>query len=135
MIDALKRHLEAEEGRRRKPYRCTAGKLTIGIGKNLDDAGLSNDEIDYLLSNDVRRVMGELDRHFPWWRDLSEARQVGLASLCFQLGLQGLMGFRKMLAALQRGDYAEAAQELMDSRLAIQTPARAGRLRAMIERG
>ena len=136
MIEALKRHLEAEEGRRNRPYRCPAGFLTIGVGHNLDAKPLSDRAINVILEDDCADVMTELDRHFPWWRNLSsEARRVALASMDFQLGPQGLMGFRKMLAALERGDYAEAAAHARDSTGARQTPSRAARVAGMIERG
>jgi len=67
--DAIKKQLTLHEGRKNKPYKCTSGKITIGVGRNLDDNGLSEDEIDYLLTNDVLRCEKELQQRLPWYED------------------------------------------------------------------
>lgn len=115
----LKRELTRDEGLSLKPYRCTSGKLTIGVGINLDE-GITAEESDYLLASRVRRAQAELDRALPWWRGLSERRQRALANMAYNLGTKRLLGFSDMLAALQSGDYARAADEAMDSRWALQ---------------
>lgn len=130
--DLLTADLERDEGVRLRPYRCTAGKLTIGIGRNIEDVGITKAEAYMLLGGDIDRVCADLDRSLPWWRQLSEGRQRALANLCFNLGISRLMGFQKMLAALKAGDYAEAAHELLDSRYAQQVGARAQRVAALI---
>lgn len=134
-LDLLKKELIRDEGQRLKPYRCTAGKLTIGVGRNLDDVGLSADEAAYLLGNDIARVMAELDKALPWWRGLSEVRQRALANMAFNLGVPRLLGFARMLAALQAGQWDEAAKQALASKWAQQVGARSDRIAKMIKEG
>lgn len=131
----LRADLVRDEGVRLKPYRCTAGKLTIGIGRNIEDVGISEAEAFAMLDNDMGRCERDLDRIAPWWRQASEARQRALLNMCFQLGAGALSNFRKMLAAMQRGDWAEAASEALDSAWARQTPERAKRVTDLIRKG
>jgi len=127
-IAKLKADLIRDEDLRLKPYRCTAGKITIGVGRNLDDVGVTRAEALTLLDNDVTRVTGDLDRVLPWWRKLDEPRRRALANMAFNLGIERLRGFRKMLAALEAGDYARAAAEAPDSLWASQVVGRAVRI-------
>lgn len=134
--DAMLSLLIQDEGLRLKPYKDTVGKWTIGIGRNLDDVGITEAEAKYLCLNDITRVERDLDSKLPWWRGaLNEKRQLVLASMCFQLGIGGVMKFPKFLAALQRGDYADAANEMRESLWAKQTPARCERLARMMVEG
>ena len=127
--------LERDEGLRTKPYRDHLGKLTLGIGRNLDDVGITPEEARYLAENDIGRCEASLQANRPWWRELSEARQQVLVSMVFQLGWSGVAGFAKFWGALQRGDYKSAAAEMRDSLWAKQTPARCERLAKMMEVG
>tara|TARA_Y100000996_G_scaffold383839_1_gene340122 strand:- start:11165 stop:11593 length:429 start_codon:yes stop_codon:yes gene_type:complete len=123
------------EGVESKVYKDHLGIETIGVGRNLKDRGLSEDEIDYLLTNDITIIENELDKAFPWWRDLDEVRQRALADLAFNMGIPRLHGFVKMLAGLQRRDYNTAAEELLDSKYAKQVGARSERIAGMIRTG
>lgn len=134
-IDAIKTELRRDEGLRLKPYRDSLGKLTIGVGRNLDDVGISDAEADALLDADVGRAVAGLDRALPWWRGLSEARQRALVNMAFNLGLPRLLGFKAMLADLESGDYAGAARAAIDSRWARQVGARAQRLAMILAEG
>lgn len=127
--------LIADEGLRLKPYKDTVGKLTLGIGRNLDDVGITEAEAKYLCLNDIARVERDLDRALPWWRNLNEKRQLVVASMAFQMGAGGLQGFPKFLAALKREHWPGAAAEMADSLWATQTPARCGRLAKMMTEG
>lgn len=127
-IEAVTRSLIDEEGLRLKPYRDTVGKLTIGVGRNLDDVGISEDEARILLEHDITRVARSLDTHLSWWTRLSQDRQNVLVEMGFQLGIAGLFRFRKFLLALEMGDYEGAKDEMLDSKWARQTPDRADRL-------
>jgi lysozyme len=120
--------LERDEGLRLKPYQCPAGKLTIGVGRNIEDIGITEDEARYLLVNDVKRVEAEFDRNMPWWRDMPEQAQQALVNMGFNLGWPRLSMFKKMLSALQRGDYGVAALEAVDSKWARQVGQRAWRI-------
>lgn len=125
-------------------YKDSLGYLTIGVGRMIDKAkggGLAPDEIDYLLANDVKRSMAELDKSLPWWRNLSEPRQRVLVNMCFNLGIgssalgTGLLGFKNTLAMIQVGDYEGAADGMLHSKWARQVGDRAMRLSAMMRKG
>lgn len=128
---SVKQLIKENEGLSLKPYYCTEGKLTIGYGRNLEDRGITTEEAEYLLRNDLRECVADLEK-LTFWSKLNEARQAVLFDMRFQLGLGGLMGFKNMLAALEREDYEAAAVELMDSRYAQQTPNRAKRNRDIL---
>ncbi len=134
-VKALIDDLVRDEGLRLKPYLCTAGKMTIGVGRNLDDVGITEEEAHYLLENDIGRLRAELDQALPWWRQLSEVRQRALANMAFNLGLSRLLGFRKCLAALQAEAWDEAAREALNSQWARQVGARSARIAQMIREG
>lgn len=135
MIDiiALKADLIRDEGLRLKPYRDTVGKMTIGVGRNLDDMGITAGEADHLLENDIGRALDELRRTFAWFDSLGEPQQRALANMTFNMGLPRLLGFRRMLDALKRGDYRQAAIEARDSRWAAQVGDRAWRVSKLME--
>lgn len=121
IADLIKRH----EGLRLKPYRDSVGKLTIGYGRNLEDVGITEEEADILRDHDIARVVKGLDEALPWWRGLDATKQNALMDMAFNLGIRGLLGFTKMLAALRRGDWDAAADEALDSKWARQVGQRA----------
>jgi lysozyme len=130
--------LRRDEGVVRHAYQDSRGLWTIGVGRLIDErkgGGLSDEEIDHLLANDVSRVKSELDKFLPWWRDLDAVRQRALINMCFNLGIHGLLGFRNTLAAIQAHDWPKVAAGMLDSRWARQTGARAHRLAHMMETG
>lgn len=112
--------LELHEGRRRKPYHDTVGKLTIGVGRNLSDVGVSDDEIDLMLDNDVARAVGSLAAKLPWFVTLDVVRQRVLIDMTFNMGIDGLLEFRNTLAAVRRGDWRAAAAGMAKSKWARQ---------------
>ncbi len=134
-IDTLTSDLIRDEGLKLKPYKCTAGKLTIGIGRNIEDNGISEDEARYMLQNDIKRCAEELDLHTPWWPLMPDAQQNALLNMCFNMGWPRLSGFKRMLAALEVGDYAAAASEALDSKWARQVGSRAERIVAQMVEG
>lgn len=129
-VTAIVENLKIEEGYRGRPYHCSAGHLTIGYGRNVDKSGLgiSEDEAEYLLKNDVNRTIDEVRQRWPWFDDCDKAAREVMIELCFQLGAPRLSAFKKMLAGLEAGDNDIAAFELLDSKFAKQVPARAARL-------
>jgi lysozyme len=133
--DALATQLMADEGVVLKPYRCTAGKLTIGVGRNLEDIGISKEEAMVLLANDIARVEAQLDARFPWWRKMSESRQMAFANFAFNVGIGTVLTFKNTLAAMERGDYEAAAKGLEDSRWYSQVGNRAKRVVELIRKG
>lgn len=129
----LFKQLRLHEGVEKFPYRCTAGYLTIGVGRNIEERGLLDDEIDFILDNDIEVVMNEVSVTFDWFFDLSEVRQRVVADMIFNMGLPRFKQFKNMIAALEDGDYSGAAAEMMDSKWARQVGKRAERLRDMME--
>lgn len=127
-ISLLKQDLTRDEGTRLKLYKDTRGKSSIGIGRNLDDVGISAAEADFLLANDIANVVQTLDKAFPWWTTMSEPRQCALANMAFNMGFSKLLGFRLMLDALKSGDYMEASKQALDSEWARQVGDRAHRI-------
>jgi lysozyme len=133
--DIAKAQLRVDEGVRTKPYRDTVGKLTIGVGRNLDDVGLSMEEIDLLLENDITTADRTARSLFPTFDKLSEARKAVLVNLAFNLGQQRLAAFKKLRKAIQDEDWTEAAREMGNSLWASQVGARATRLIKQMEIG
>lgn len=134
-MQRLKEQLQLHEGKRLTPYLCTAGKTTIGIGRNLDDVGIDDEECELLLDNDIARVEKQLDLSHPWWRRMDEVRQRVLVDMCFNLGIVRLNGFVNTLAAMKRGDYGRAAVGMLASKWASQVGGRATRLAQMMRTG
>ncbi len=132
---AMTRQLRLHEGERLKPYRCTAGKLTIGVGRNLEDRGITAAESAMLLANDIGDMERELQRALPWAVRLDEVRQRVLLDMAFNLGVVGLLNFKRTLAAIQAGQYQQAATMMLDSRWAGQVGQRAERLSRMMATG
>ena len=123
------------EGVRLTPYHDSVGKLTIGVGRNLTDRGLSVDEVNYLFQNDMAIASDILDIWCAEWRQFSAPRCAALLSMAFNLGGPRLSGFRKMRQALLRHDFDEAANQALDSKWAGQVPQRAEEIAAMIAKG
>lgn len=122
-----------DEGVRLKPYKDTVGKLTIGIGRNLDDVGISEDEARVMLSADILKAESGLRRNLSWFLTAPEPVQRGLTNMAFNIGVFKLMGFQKMLNALAAKDYDTAAKEALTSKWATQVGARAVRIAELFE--
>ena len=133
--EALIRQLRLHEGERLKPYRCTAGKLTIGIGRNLEDRGITAAESAYLLANDIAAVQQQVLNALPWAAQLDDVRQRVLLDMAFNMGIGGLLQFKNTLATVKAGDYQRAASMMLDSRWATQVSQRAERLSRMMATG
>lgn len=130
--------LKEHEGFVPHAYQDSLGYWTIGYGRLIDKqkgGGISRFEAHELLDNDVRETMRSLDEHLPWWRSLDEARQVAIVDMAFNLGVQGLMGFRNMLMALEQGQWQMAAQEALNSLWAKQVGQRANEIAKILVDG
>ena len=86
-MERLTNQLIIDEGLKLKPYRCTSDKLTIGVGRNLQDNGITEGEAKFLLKNDISRVAGECMYEFDWFSGLSERRKEAIINLVFNMGL------------------------------------------------
>lgn len=133
LLDMLKRH----EGVRSHVYLCSAGYETIGVGRNISKSGmgLSDDEVNYLLENDIERVIKELSSEYPWFNTLDDVRKDAMIDISFNLGATRLRGFKRALAAMEVADYTTAAKEFLDSKWSRDVKGRATELCYMIEMG
>jgi lysozyme len=157
--EILRAELRRDEGEKFKVYRCTANKRTIGVGRNLDDVGISTAETELLgltladciakginsrqstvlLANDIKRSKADLDRALPWWRQLDLVRQRVLVNMCFNMGIgnsrKGLLSFRNTLQYIRNGNYSVAADNMLASKWAKQVGKRADRLADLMRTG
>lgn len=134
IIEQLKR----DEGCKLHAYHDHLGYLTIGIGRLIDlrkGGGISQEEAEYLLQNDVQRVTRELIRSLPWFVELDDARKGVLLNMAFQMGIGGLLKFTQTLSLIKQGKYMSASNEMLDSTWARQTPVRAQRLSKQMATG
>ncbi|KKN74541.1 hypothetical protein LCGC14_0389580 [marine sediment metagenome] len=134
-IDRVKlfKDLMVDEGLRLKPYRCSAGKLTIGFGHNLEARGISESVAAAILHEDIDYDLPGLYQRIPWLRDYPEPVQRALANMAFNMGTSKLMRFVKMLKALRDRNYSLAAEEALDSKWARQVGDRAIRIAELLE--
>jgi lysozyme len=152
MLDIAEKiqRLVLHEGCVLKPYRCPAGYLTIGVGRNLETNPLTEEEkrvcgdykhgitrnaAYYLLRHDIERVEKECKKKIAFYTLLDDERQYALLDMCFQLGSAGLLKFKKMLLAMACGYFEDAAKECLNSKYAKQAPKRAKRISETIRTG
>ena len=119
--------IKQDEGFSPTIYLCEAGKRTIGYGFNLD-AGIDEELATIILEYQVNKTINQLKRHLSFWYELTPARQDVFVNMAFNLGIDGFLGFRKMLAAAGRGDVDAVCQEMVNSRWYTQVRNRAERL-------
>lgn len=131
VLPLLKRH----EGLRLRPYKCTAGKLTIGYGRNLEDNGITTEEADILLRNDVMLLEQELYENISFYHELDQVRQAALLDMAYNLGISGLLKFKKTLAFLKNQNWELAAKEMLNSKWAEQVKGRSVEISEMIKTG
>ena len=118
-----------------KPYLDSKGKITIGVGRNLDDMGITADEAMHLLENDIARVRLEIGRSLPWFKDLDDVRQDAVIDMVFNLGLTRFMSFKALISAAQKKDWDRVASEMLNSVWASQVKGRAVELAGMMRTG
>lgn len=145
----IKKRLEFHEGFRSKPYYCSEGKKTIGIGRNLDakpfteaerliiknPENITKQEALFLLENDIMETIRLLNNMVRCFLKLDDERQYALIDMGFQMGVDGLCQFKKMLAAMETGDFEKASKECLNSKYGKQTPIRAERIARLIKTG
>jgi len=124
-----------DEGMKNFPYPDAKGKTTIGVGRNLTDKGLSDVEVRFLLANDITETADALHAAFPWFAGIDGPRQGVLINMAFNMGIEGLSGFAKFLAAVMRHDWNAAADEMLKSMWAAQVGDRAVRLSSQMRTG
>jgi len=134
-INDLKQQLIKHEGLELLPYKCTAGKLTIGVGRNIEDRGISYDEAMMLLENDLLLYTAELEKAFPVVKDLDNVRVMTLINMAYNLGITKLRQFKMMWAAIEDNDFEVAAQEMLNSKWASDVGKRALELSEQMRTG
>lgn len=130
--------LERHEDRVLHAYQDHLGYWTIGVGRLIDKrkgGGITKEESEYLLNNDVTTRLSELERRLPWFNELNDARKAVLLNMSFQMGVAGLMGFHKTLAHVKSEEYLLAADSMLNSKWATQTPNRANELATQMRHG
>ncbi|WP_428065321.1 glycoside hydrolase family protein [Candidatus Proelusimicrobium volucris] len=135
MIEKLTERLRQSEGLSFVPYKCPAGYLTIGYGHNLEANGISLEAAELLLRQDIEIALKQVKNAFAWCSQLDEARMSVLVDMCFNMGITRLCGFKKMLSAVEAGDYKTAAKEMLNSKWARQVKGRAVELGKIMETG
>jgi lysozyme len=136
LLQKVKEQLIRHESLKLKPYRCPAGKLTIGVGRNLDANGISQPEAFVLVENDILRCERELLAEIPEvYSGLNDTRKSVLLNMCFNLGIKGLLGFKNTLAFIGSGDFERAANGMLASRWAKQVGRRAIELSELMRKG
>jgi lysozyme len=112
------------EGIKYKPYLDTKNKITIGIGRNLTDRGMSKDEVIILFNNDLDLVISQLS-NYDWYNKLDDIRKYVLIDMCFNMGIDKILGFKDMITYLEQSNYSKAADEILSSKFARDTKSRA----------
>jgi lysozyme len=139
MRQELERQLKGDEGSKRFAYRDHLGYWTIGVGRLIDHrkpgGGLRPDEITYLFRNDVDDRLEQLTRRLTWFQNLDDVRKGVLLNMSFQLGVDGLLGFKNTLELVRKEQYQAAGEAMLDSKWAKQTPERAQRLAKQMAEG
>ncbi len=153
--EVLRAELIRDEGLRLKTYRCTAGKLSIGVGRNLDDVGLrpeerallkitmdsvktkgiNRDQAMALLDSDIDACLDQIERKLPWAAKLDEVRLRVIVNMCFNMGIRTLLTFKNTLRQIETGQYAKAADNMLMSLWARQVGNRAIRLANLMRLG
>jgi len=135
-LERVLEDLKSDEGFKSSAYLDSEGLLTIGYGTLIDEkrgAGITRPEGEMLLRNRLATILARLDYLRPGWRTMGGRVPDALANMAYQIGADGLHGFRKMWDALAAGDFKTAAAEALNSKWAMQTPNRAARVAAMME--
>ena len=134
----LKDRLKLDEGLRLEPYQDSEGWWTVGYGRLIDTrkgGKISEDEAEYMLNNDIDVVINQVIREFPWFGDLSDARQEVILNMVFNLGLPKFKGFKNAITAMKRHDWTDASREMLDSLWSRQVGDRAVRLSEAMRTG
>jgi lysozyme len=133
----VRTQLKKHEGLRLRPYKDSVGKSSIGWGRNLDDKGISQEEAELLLTNDIADAEDDARRLLTdaLFDLLSDNRKAIIINMAFNLGYARLSRFTALLGALKAGQFAAAAREMRNSVWATQVKGRAEELAVLMEKG
>lgn len=133
-MKSIKEQLILHEDLKLKPYEDSEGYITIGVGHNLDAQGVKRELVMKWLDEDVKEVVDELEQ-YDWFHKLDIVRQKVIIDMGFNLGVPGLLEFKKMIQAIKEDDYERAVAEMKDSKWHDQVKDRASRLEKMMRTG
>ncbi len=133
-MKSIEEQLIKHEGFESKVYHCPAGRLTIGVGRNLEDKGITREEALYLLRNDIKECETDLRTIFDNFEELDKIRKNVLIDMRFNLGPNRFRQFKKMIAAVRKKDFQKALKEMKDSNWYRQVGKRGENLCEMMER-
>lgn len=131
----LKNLLTLHEGFRQFPYSDNSGHVTIGIGRNLSNRGISASEALSLLDDDILYFTSKLSHILPFFNDLDGNRQIVLVNMCFNLGINGFLEFSEMLEAVKLKEWERASEEILNSKAATQNMNRYEQLAYIMKTG
>ncbi len=134
-MEDLKEQLIRHEGLRLTVYDCPAGYKTVGVGRNLEGKGITEEEAMYLLDNDIKEFQESLSKELSWFDSLDECRRNILTNMAFNLGVSGLLKFKNTLTAIENKNWEEAASQMLESRWAEQVGSRATELSDLMKTG
>ena len=124
-LELIKKRLLDFEGMVLKPYHCKQNYLTIGVGRNLESNGITEEEALYLLENDLNQTIAKLDKQWEIWRTFPAKAQQVCIDLVFNMGINTFMSFRKTRAFMELGEWEKAGEELLNSKYKDQVGRRA----------
>lgn len=130
----IKELLIKHEGLKLKPYYCSEGKLSIGVGLNLEE-GITPEEALMLLDSRVNSAINEITRDFLWYQKLNDVRKAVIVNMVYNMGISRFKGFKKTIQFIEDKNYKQAAKEMLDSKWANQVGDRAIELSQMMEEG
>lgn len=133
-MNRLEQKLIEHEGLRLKLYKCSMGKWSVGVGRNIEDNGITSDEAEYLLKNDIQTARLAAFK-YPWFKSLDDVRQEVVIMMIFQLGAKTFAGFKKTIAAIHAGNFDLAAKEMQKSAWHNQTPRRCEEMAMIMRNG
>ena len=133
--EIAKAQLLIDEGFELKLYKCSAGKWTIGVGRNLEDRGITKQEALFLLDGDLLIAEHDARGLFSNFDELSDNRRAVLVNMAFNLGQERLAGFRNLRRCVEASNFDTAASEMLESKWAAQVGVRAIRLAKQMREG
>ena len=119
---------EETNNSRHMMYTDSVGKITIGVGRNLSDRGISEDESRYMLNNDIQDTIKELRHNFSWYDGLNDVRKEVITNMAFNMGVPVFSGFKQTILFIERNQFVQASIEMLDSVWSAQVGERAQRL-------
>ena len=135
-LEIVREQLKRHEGFKAKPYRCSAGALTIGYGTNLDARGITREEAERLMMNEVYDCVKALQRKLgDTYNNLNANRKAVLINMAYNMGISGLMNFKNTLRYIKQGNYEQASENMLVSQWADQVGNRAKELSEIMKIG